>query len=66
LVRVLSYQVADAVGSGALDVVLKDYEPAPLPVSLVHKGQASLPRKLQVFLDFAAARLSARIGQTPG
>lgn len=66
LIRVLSYQVADAVGNGALDVVLRDYEPAPLPVSLVHKGQTPLPRKLRVFLDFAAPRLSARITQAPG
>lgn len=66
LIRVLSYQVADAVGNGALDVVLRDYEPAPLPVSLVHKGQTPLPRKLRVFLDFAAPRLSARITQALG
>jgi DNA-binding transcriptional LysR family regulator len=66
LVRVLSYQVADAVGSGALDVVLQDYESAPLPVSLVHKGQTPLPRKLRAFLDFAAPRLRARIPQALG
>ena len=66
LIRVLSYQVAEAVGNGALDVILQDHEPAPLPVSLVHKGQTPLPRKLRVFLDFAAPRLSARIRQTPG
>ena len=66
LVRVLSYQVADAVGNGALDVVLRDYESAPLPVSLVHKGQTPLPRKLRAFLDFAAPRLRARIAQALG
>jgi DNA-binding transcriptional LysR family regulator len=72
LVRVLSYQVADAVGDGTLRVVLEDHEPAPLPVSLVHKGQTPLPRKLRVFLDFAAPRLQARIARgapasrTPG
>lgn len=65
LIRVLSYQVADAVDNGALDVILQDHEPAPLPVSLVHKGQTPLPRKLRVFLDFAAPRLSARIRQVP-
>jgi DNA-binding transcriptional LysR family regulator len=66
LVRVLSYQVADAVGNGVLDVVLQDYESAPLPVSLVHKGQTPLPRKLRAFLDFAAPRLRARIPQALG
>jgi DNA-binding transcriptional LysR family regulator len=66
LVRVLSYQVADAVADGALDVVLQDDESAPLPVSLVHKGQTPLPRKLRAFLDFAAPRLRARIAQAIG
>lgn len=61
LVRVLSYQVAEAVANGTLAVVLQDYESAPLPVSLVHKGQAPLPLKLRVFLDFAAPRLRGRI-----
>jgi DNA-binding transcriptional LysR family regulator len=61
LVRVLSYQVAEAVADGKLAVVLRDYESAPLPVSLVHKGQAPLPLKLRAFLDFAAPRLRARI-----
>jgi len=61
LVRVLSYQVAEAVAAGKLAVVLRDYESAPLPVSLVHKGQAPLPLKLRAFLDFAAPRLRARI-----
>jgi DNA-binding transcriptional LysR family regulator len=66
LIRVLSYQVAEAVDNGALDVILQDYEPAPLPVSLVHKGQTPLPRKLRAFLDFAAPRLRARITPVPG
>lgn len=67
LVRVLSYQVADAVANGTLRVVLEDYESAPVPVSLVHKGQAPLPLKLRVFLDFAARSLRARIPQgAPG
>jgi DNA-binding transcriptional LysR family regulator len=66
MVRVLSYQVADAVANGALDVVLQNYEPAPQPVSQEHKGQTPLPRKLRAFLDFAAPRLRARIAQAPG
>lgn len=65
LVRVLSYQVADAVGEGTLEVVLRDFESPPLPVNLVHKGQTPLPRKLRAFLDFAAPRLGERIAQLP-
>ncbi|RBP15548.1 DNA-binding transcriptional LysR family regulator [Roseiarcus fermentans] len=61
LTRVLSYQIADAVRSGALAVVLEPFEPAPLPVSLVHAGERLLPLKLRAFLDFATPRLKARV-----
>ena len=60
VIRVLSYQVADAVRDGALRVLLQDYESAPLPISLVHKGQAPLPLKVRAFLDFVAPRLRQR------
>lgn len=60
LVRVLSYQVADAIRDQALSVVLPSYELAPFPVSLVHKGQVPLPLKLRAFLDFVAPRLRVR------
>ncbi|MFJ9449379.1 LysR family transcriptional regulator [Herbaspirillum sp. NPDC101397] len=60
LIRVLSYQVADAVREQALRVVLEAFESAPLPVSLVHTGQAPLPLKLRAFLDFVTPRLRVR------
>lgn len=60
MVRVLSYQVADAVRDKALSVVLDSFESAPLPISLVHKGQAPLPLKLRAFLDFVTPRLRER------
>ncbi|GJG99779.1 LysR family transcriptional regulator [Paraburkholderia terrae] len=60
LVRVLSYQVADAIRDDGLSIVLDTFESAPLPISLVHKGQAPLPLKLRAFLDFVAPRLRAR------
>ncbi len=34
--RVLSYQVAQAVLDGRIEIVLAEYEPEPSPVSLVH------------------------------
>ena len=57
ITRVLSYQVALAVRSGKLAVVLKAFEPAASPVSLVHPGQSRMPLKTRAFLDFAAPRL---------
>jgi len=60
LIRVLSYQVADAIRDKALCVVLETFESAPLPINLVHKGQAPLPLKLRAFLDFVTPHLRAR------
>ena len=57
LTCVLSYQVAKAVQAGELALVLRDFEPRPSPVSLVHGGQPILPQKLRAFIDFAAPRL---------
>ncbi|AZO52820.1 MAG: LysR family transcriptional regulator [Mesorhizobium sp.] len=59
--RVLSYQVEAAVRSGALRILLPEFEPEPWPVQLVHSGQGLLPVKLRAFLDFAAPRLRERL-----
>ena len=59
--RVLSYQVAQAVLDGRIQIVLADYEPTPSPVSLIHAGQQLTPLKVRMLLDFAAPRLRARL-----
>lgn len=63
LVRVLSYQVADAVSAGNLEVVLDKFEPASAPVSLLYARQSRLTAKLKAFLDFAALRLRASLAR---
>jgi DNA-binding transcriptional LysR family regulator len=55
--NVLSYQVARPVAEGKLKVVLQDYEPEPIPVHLVHAGQALVPLKMRRFMEFAGSRL---------
>ena len=57
LALVRSYQVAELVRRGDLELVLRSYEPLPIPVSLVHAGTRTPPLKLRAFLDFAAPRL---------
>jgi DNA-binding transcriptional LysR family regulator len=57
ITRVLSYQVRDAVAVGALGLILRPFEPEPLPVHLVYAAPSQLPLKLRAFLDFAAPRL---------
>jgi DNA-binding transcriptional LysR family regulator len=61
ITRVLSYQIASAMRTGALALALEEFEPAPWPISLVYAGQRLLPLKLRVFLDFAVPRLKASI-----
>lgn len=63
ITRVISYQMAGALRTGALKIVLAPFEPAPWPISLVHTGQGILPLKLRAFLDFAAPRLRARVAE---
>lgn len=58
--RVLSYQAAPAVAEGKLRILLAAYEPAPVPINLVHAGQGLLPLKMRAFLDFIAPRIRER------
>jgi DNA-binding transcriptional LysR family regulator len=58
---VLSYQIVEAEGEGLLQAVLVDWQPAPVPVSMVYDSQGVLPLKLRAFLDFAGPRLKARL-----
>jgi DNA-binding transcriptional LysR family regulator len=61
ITRVLSYQVTHEIRTDQLVLALKDFEPAPWPVSLVYTGQRLLPSKVRVFLDYAVPRLKATI-----
>jgi DNA-binding transcriptional LysR family regulator len=51
LVRAASYQIAHALQSGALVVVLEDHEPVTLPIHLVY--DSSLRGAGRAFVDFA-------------
>lgn len=61
ITRVLSYQVAAALQARALEVILRDFEPEPAPVSLVYAGQGLLPIKTRAFIDFATDRLRRKV-----
>ena len=65
IAAVFSYQLADSIRSGELALLLRDFEPPPLPVSLVYPPNRFMPAKLRAFLDFALPRLKARIGDLP-
>ncbi|WP_336485972.1 LysR family transcriptional regulator [Methylobacterium nigriterrae] len=61
ITRVLFYQAADEIRSGALCVLLEAYEPEPLPVSFVHPERGLLPLKVRAFLDFAVPRMRSHM-----
>jgi len=65
ITRVLSYQAADAIAAGALRVLLEDFEPPPMPVSLVHREARFPPARVRSFVTFAAARLRQKLGAAP-
>jgi DNA-binding transcriptional LysR family regulator len=61
---ILSYQVESALRSRQLELLLRPFEPAPLPVSFLYSSQGRLPLKLRALLDFAAPRLRERLRGT--
>lgn len=61
LVRVLSYQVDDLVARHELSIVLRDFEPEPMPVHLVQLPGAQ-SRAGAAFVELASARLRAKLG----
>jgi len=63
ITRVLSYQVEATLLAGKITLALRDFEPAPWPVSLVYMGQGLLPLKVRAFLDYAAPRLKSRLSR---
>lgn len=61
IVSLFSYHIAAGVRAGRLVRLLRDFEPPPIPVHLVHLGGGLLPLKVRAFLDFATPRLKARL-----
>ena len=57
----LHYQVKNAIDQGDLQVILKAFEPDPIPVHLLHKTRQYLPQKMQSFLAFISPRLKTRL-----
>jgi len=59
IIRVLSYQVADELRAGTLVPLLAGFEPAPLPIHVVHTGGRAAPARVRAFVDCAVSRLRA-------
>ncbi|MGH6815617.1 MAG: LysR family transcriptional regulator [Hyphomicrobiaceae bacterium] len=57
LTRVLSYQAEPAIALGKLRIVLADFEPPAIPVSLIYPEGRFMPAKTRAFIAFAVPRL---------
>jgi DNA-binding transcriptional LysR family regulator len=60
LARALSYQVADDVLAGRLQIVMADHEPPPIPVQLVQAEGRKAAAKVRAFVAHAAEQLRAQ------
>lgn len=54
---VLSYQVAEAVAKGELEIVLSEFATAPIPVHLVYLSGKQVSAKVRTFVDHCYERL---------
>ncbi len=59
ITRVMSYQVAPELESGKLKIVLSEFEPAPVPIHILHREGRYAATKIRSFIDLMAERLRA-------
>lgn len=57
IARLLSYQVADELASGQLQVILAEYEEAPWPIHILHRESKYGSAKVRTFIDMLAQAL---------
>lgn len=55
--RVLSYQAAEWVARGELEIVLQAYEATALPVHVLYQGGRRVSAKVRTFVDYCVRRL---------
>jgi DNA-binding transcriptional LysR family regulator len=61
LTNVLAYKVDTYLREGRLKAVLGDFEPAALPVHVLHREGRHASQKARTFIDLAVERLRARL-----
>jgi DNA-binding transcriptional LysR family regulator len=65
LTQVVSYQVARHLASGALQVVLRDFELPPLPVHVVYPEGRKSSAKVRSFVEFCVEALRRDLAALP-
>jgi DNA-binding transcriptional LysR family regulator len=57
ITRLMSYQIGEQLSNGTLERLLPDYEPEPVPVSIIYLAGRNANAKVRSFIDFASERL---------
>ena len=57
ITRLLSYQVAAPVAAGQLKILLSAFEPAPMPIQVLHREGRYASAKVRSFVNLIVARL---------
>ncbi len=57
ITRLMSYQVAPHLAAGKLQIVLSEFEPAPLPIHVVHREGRHKSARVRTFVDLITERL---------
>ncbi|GBF27693.1 HTH-type transcriptional regulator DmlR [bacterium MnTg02] len=57
ITRVFSYMITPHVKSGALEIVLEDYEPPAVPIHIVHKEPGQTSARVRAVVDHLVQRL---------
>jgi DNA-binding transcriptional LysR family regulator len=65
LTRLLCYQASPSLAARRLTLVLRAFEPEPVPVSLVYPSGRRMPQKLKAFIDFVVPRLKPKLVFNP-
>ncbi|HNE47323.1 MAG TPA: LysR family transcriptional regulator [Chitinophagales bacterium] len=57
ITRLLSYQVVPYLTSGQLKIILRDFEPASIPIHVLHREGRYTSAKIRSFVDLIVAKL---------
>ncbi|MFT3731735.1 MAG: LysR family transcriptional regulator [Hyphomicrobium sp.] len=63
LAQVYAYHASSAINRGRLEIVLENYEIAPVPVDIYYSSRRPTLRKVRVFLDYAIPRLKRELAE---
>lgn len=61
ITRLLSYQIAEPLQTGKLQIVLSEFESSPVPIHVLHREGRHSSAKIRSFVDLMAERLRAEL-----